>query len=179
MKLNDFLDVVDADDMIEVYMKDKTTRPRELKLVNAFYVSEVDLELPDTINELRDYLDREVTNAVVVRLDSRGGNEIVVLRVYVEWKEGDEGVRDQDVRKRGKDQDEGVGDKQDGHGQMNEKLREHLTYAYSVLCDFAKDMDGDWTMSKETAETLIRGAIDRIVAAGKCVGMNLNNYRED
>ena len=62
---------------------------------------------------------------------------------------------------------------------MNEKLREHLTYAYSVLCDFAKDMDGDWTMSKETAETLIRGAIDRIVAAGKCVGMNLNNYRED
>ena len=62
---------------------------------------------------------------------------------------------------------------------MNGKLREHLTYAYSVLCDFAKGMNGDWSMSKETAETLVRRAIDRIVAAGKCVGMNLDNYRED
>lgn len=174
MKLNDFLDIVDTDDMIEVYTKDGTTRPREKKLVNAFYVAEVDLELPDTTNELEGYLDREVTGVTVVRLDSHGDDEVVAMRVYVEQKEGDE-----NVRKVEEAQDGGVGDKHEGHRQMNEKLIEHLTYAYSVLRDFAKDMDGDWTMSKETAETLIQGAIDRIVAAGKCVGMNLNNYRED
>jgi len=56
---------------------------------------------------------------------------------------------------------------------------EHLAYAYSILCDCAKECDGDWTMSKETWETLIRGAIDRIVRAGKCFGFRLDQYRSD
>ena len=56
---------------------------------------------------------------------------------------------------------------------------EHLAYAYSILCDCAKECDGDWTMSKETWETLIRAAIDRIVSAGKCLDFNLGEYRSD
>ena len=56
---------------------------------------------------------------------------------------------------------------------------EHLAYAYSILCDYVKKFDGDYTMSKETAETLIRGAIDRIVSAGKCFGFRLDQYRSD
>ena len=62
--------------------------------------------------------------------------------------------------------------------QMN-SLREHLTYAYSILCDYLREAEGDWLMSKETSETLIRGAIDRIVFAGKCADFNLENYRSD
>ena len=54
---------------------------------------------------------------------------------------------------------------------------EHLAYAYCILADYVKEFDGDFTMSKETAETLIRGAIDRIVSAGKCFGFKLDNYR--
>jgi hypothetical protein len=56
---------------------------------------------------------------------------------------------------------------------------EHLAYAYSILCDYVKEFDDDYTMSKETAETLIRGAIDRIVRAGKCFGLRLDQYRSD
>ena len=56
---------------------------------------------------------------------------------------------------------------------------EHLAYAYSILCDYVKDFDDDCTMSKETAETLIRGAIDRIVRAGQCFGFKLDQYRSD
>lgn len=56
---------------------------------------------------------------------------------------------------------------------------EHLAYAYSILCDCAKECDGDWTMSKETWETLIRSAIDRIVSAGKCMGFRLDEYRTE
>ncbi len=56
---------------------------------------------------------------------------------------------------------------------------EHLAYAYSILCDYVKEFDDDYTMSKETAETLIRGAIDRIVMAGKCFGFRLDQYRSD
>ena len=62
--------------------------------------------------------------------------------------------------------------------QMN-SLREHLTYAYSILCDCLRDAEGDGLMSKETSETLIRGAIDRIVWAGKCADFNLENYRSE
>lgn len=58
-------------------------------------------------------------------------------------------------------------------------MGEHLAYAYSILCDYLKEFDGDYTMSKETAETLIRGAIDRIVWAGKCSGFELDKYRSD
>lgn len=56
---------------------------------------------------------------------------------------------------------------------------ENLAYAYSILCDYVKEFDDDYTMSKETAETLIRGAIDRIVRAGKCFGFRLDQYRSD
>ena len=58
-------------------------------------------------------------------------------------------------------------------------LCEHLAYAYSILCDYVMEFDDDYTMSKETAETLIRGAIDRIVSAGKCVGFELDKYRSE
>ena len=58
-------------------------------------------------------------------------------------------------------------------------LLEHLAYAYSILCDYVLEFDGDYTMSKETAETLIRGAMDRIVSAGKCFGFQLDKYRSD
>ena len=172
MKLSDFLDVFDDGDMIEVYADDGVTRPCKIKLVDAFNISDwVEGSLDVADKQLEVCLDRKVTGATVVRLDRRGDDEVIVVRICVEQKEGDEDVR------KAEDQDEGAGGKHDG--QLNEKIREHLMYAYSVLRDFAKDMDGDWTMSKETAETLIQGAIDRIVAAGKCVGMNLNNYRED
>lgn len=58
-------------------------------------------------------------------------------------------------------------------------MGEHLAYAYSILCDYLKEFDGDYTMSKETAETLMRGARDRVVRAGKCVGFELDKYRSD
>lgn len=56
---------------------------------------------------------------------------------------------------------------------------EHLAYAYCILSDYVKEFDGDFTMSKETAETLIRGAMDRIVSAGKCFGFELDKYRTE
>ena len=56
---------------------------------------------------------------------------------------------------------------------------EHLTYAYCILCDYLRETEGDWLMSKETSETLIRGAIERLVWAGKCVGFKLDEYRSD
>lgn len=56
---------------------------------------------------------------------------------------------------------------------------ENLTYAYSILFDYLRDAEGDWLLSKETSETLIRGAVDRIVRAGKCVNLNLENYRSE
>ena len=58
-------------------------------------------------------------------------------------------------------------------------LREHLTYAYSILCDYLRETEGDWLMSKETSETLTRSAIERIVLAGKCVDFNLDEYRSE
>ena len=65
-----------------------------------------------------------------------------------------------------------------GMGNRN-AVCEHLTYAYSILVDYVKEFDGDFTMSKETAETLIRGAMDRIVSAGKCFGFELDKYRTE
>lgn len=63
-------------------------------------------------------------------------------------------------------------------GQRN-AFCEHLAYAYSILCDCARECDGDWLMSKETWETLIRSAIDRIVSAGKCMDFNIGQYRSE
>lgn len=171
MKLNEFLDIADDDDMVEVYADDGVTRPCKIKLVDVFNVSDWVGGIPDVMDGLMLYLNREVTCVATVKLDVPEDGEIVAMRVYVEQEEGDENVQDEEEAQ--------LAGTEGGREQMNEKLQEHLTYAYSVLCDFAKDMDGDWTMSKETAETLVQGAIDRIVAAGKCVGMNLNNYRED
>ena len=62
--------------------------------------------------------------------------------------------------------------------QMN-SLREHLTYAYCILCDYLRETEGDWLMSKETSETLIRSAIERLVWAGKCVDFKLDEYRSE
>lgn len=61
-------------------------------------------------------------------------------------------------------------------GQRN-ALCEHLSYAYSILCDYLRETEGDWLISKETAETLIRAAVERIEWAGKCVDFALDNYR--
>lgn len=71
---------------------------------------------------------------------------------------------------------EGLEAKRKNTQQMN-FLREHLAYAYSILCDYRRDTEGDWLMSKETSETLIRGALDRIVRAGKSMDFNLEDYR--
>ena len=50
---------------------------------------------------------------------------------------------------------------------------DHLAYAYNILTDYV-NFDDEHTVSKETAETLIRGAMDRIVRAGKCFGFELD-----
>lgn len=72
-----------------------------------------------------------------------------------------------------------AGHKAQAESPQRSAFCEHLAYAYSILCDYVKEFDDDYTMSKETAETLIRGAIDRIVMAGKCFGFNLDKYRSD
>ena len=168
MKLNEFLDIADDDDLVEVYADDGKTRPCKLKLVSVFNISDWCGGDSEVLDNLLFYLNREVTCVATVKLDVPEDGEVVAMRVYVEQEEGDEDVGEVV---------EDIGGKPNGHEQMNEKLRVHLAYAHSVLCDFAKK-DGACTMSKETAETLVQGAIDRIVAAGKCVGLNLNNYRE-
>ena len=68
---------------------------------------------------------------------------------------------------------------EDAHMSIRNAMCEHLAYAYSILCDYVKEFDDDYTMSKETAETLIRGVMDRIVSAGKCIDLNLKNYRSE
>ncbi len=73
----------------------------------------------------------------------------------------------------------GAGNKAQTEPPQRSSFCEHLAYAYSILCDCARECDGDWMMSKETWETLIRSAIDRIVSAGKCFGFRLDQYRSD
>lgn len=69
----------------------------------------------------------------------------------------------------------------EAQGKMSHRnaLCDHLVYAYSILCDYLRETEGDWLMSKETSETLIRGAIDRIIWAGKCADFNLEKYRSE
>jgi len=67
----------------------------------------------------------------------------------------------------------------EGRAPARNAMCEHLAYAYSILCDYLRETEGDWLMSKETSETLIRGAIDRIVSAGKCIGFELDRHRSD
>ena len=51
---------------------------------------------------------------------------------------------------------------------------EHLSYAYSLLCDYVTDkFSADCLMSDETAETVLRGAIDRIKWAASCLDFKL------
>lgn len=72
-----------------------------------------------------------------------------------------------------------IAEKTEKESTNRKAYSEHLAYAYSILCDYVKEFDGDYTMSKETAETLICGAIERIVRAGKCFGLRLDQYRID
>ena len=72
-----------------------------------------------------------------------------------------------------------IAEKNEKEAENRKRYSEHLAYAYSILCDYVKEFDGDYTMSKETAETLICGAIERIVRAGKCFGLRLDQYRID
>lgn len=99
MKLSDFLDVADDDDMVEVYADDGVTRPCEVKLVDAFQVSDWVGGTLDVRDELEVYLNREVTGVATAMLDGRGRDGAVAMRVYVEQKEGD-------------------GDKPGGHGRV-------------------------------------------------------------
>ena len=54
---------------------------------------------------------------------------------------------------------------------------EHLAYAYSILFDYEREFEGDFLMSMETAETLVRAAIRHILDASSCLGENIENYR--
>lgn len=107
MKLKDFLDVADDDDMVEVYADDGATRPCELKLVDSFQVSDYVGGILDVCDEVEAYENREVTGVATVKLDGCGDDTVVGIRVYVEQKEGDEDVRNQGVRKVDEVQDEG------------------------------------------------------------------------
>lgn len=69
--------------------------------------------------------------------------------------------------------------KRDKTAEARGDAPEHLAYAYSILCDYLKEFDGDYTMSKETAETLIQGAAHRIVLAGRAIGIELDKWRVD
>lgn len=98
MKLRDFLDVADEDDMVEVYADDGVIRPCEMKLVDAFQMSDWiggDLDVGD---ELEVYLDREVTGVATVKLDGCGDDVVVAMRIYIKQKEGDKDVRNQGIR---------------------------------------------------------------------------------
>lgn len=57
-------------------------------------------------------------------------------------------------------------------------LHEHLAYAWSILCDLIKDIEGDFMFSKETAETLVRGVMDHVRKAGKDIGFDCEEYRD-
>ena len=98
MKLSDFLDVAEDDDMVEVYADDGATRPCETKLVDAFQVSDWVGGILDVCDEVAVYEDREVTGVATVKLDGCGDDAVVAMRVYVEQEEGDEDVRNQGVR---------------------------------------------------------------------------------
>jgi len=54
---------------------------------------------------------------------------------------------------------------------------EHLAYAYSILFDYEREFEGDFLMSMETAETLVRAAIRHILDAANCLGEQIENYR--
>ena len=90
MKLIDFFVFVDDDAMVEVYADDGATRPCEVKLVDAFQMSDWWTGAIADVHADPDlYLNREVTCVAPVKLDGCGNGVVVGLRVYVEQKEGD------------------------------------------------------------------------------------------
>lgn len=160
MKLSDFLDVADDDDMVEVYADDGATRPCDTKLVDAFQMSDWVEGVLDVVDELEVYLDREVTGVATVKLDGCGDDVVVAMRVYVEQEEGDEDVRNKGVRNMkevqveggvpevpdgldsgdgrgregqggGRAVEPGGGDQPDGHGQVK-KVVGVLVHEHSV-----------------------------------------------
>ena len=101
MKLRELLDIVDDDDMVEVYADDGVTRPCQMKLVNAFQMSDWRFGEPSDIRgKLEYYLNREVTGIATVKLYGCGDDMVVAMRVYIEQKEGDKDVLEQGVRDR-------------------------------------------------------------------------------
>lgn len=125
MKLRDFLDVADDDDVVEVYADDGVTRPCGMKLVDGFQMSDWVGGIPDVTDELEVYLDREVTCVATVELDGCGDDGAVAMRVYVEQKEGDEDVRNQGIRNVEEVQvEDGVPGVPDGMDRGDGRIRE-------------------------------------------------------
>ena len=149
MKLNEFLDIADDDDMVEVYADDGKTRPCELKLVSVFNVSDWVGGIPDVMDELMLYLNREVTCVATVKLDLPEDGEVVALRVYVEQEEGDENVGEDE-----EDQDEDVGNKHDGLGQIK-------TIMAMSLGPSVTEYDGDAFDLTEIIKSTVEARIKR------------------
>ena len=133
MKLWELLDIVDYDDMVEVYADDGVTRPCQMKLVNAFQMSDWGFGEPSGIRgKLVYYLNREVTGIATVKLYGCGDDMVVAMRVYVEQKEGDKDVLEQGVRDSGGCAVKpGDGNQHDGHGQVK-KVVGVLVHDHSV-----------------------------------------------
>ena len=172
MTLDEFLDIADDDDMVEVYADDGKTRPCELKLVSVFNVSDWVGGISDVMDNLLLYLNREVTCVATVKLNVPEDGEIVALRVYVEQEEGDEDVGEvvEDVRDKPNGQV-----KQELEGPNRSAVCEHLGFAHSILCDLVTLVGSSATdtVSEESVEALIRTAIDRVQRAGKAIGFKL------
>ena len=113
--------------------------------------------------------------------DSYPANLVMLKDVVVEVDEDKYWTEDDAWNVCGKiaDKCREVEEYEDAHMSVGDTMREHLAYAYSILRDCLMNAEGDWPLSKETSETLIRGALDRIVRAGKCVDFNPENYRSD
>lgn len=58
-------------------------------------------------------------------------------------------------------------------GPQHAALCEHLSYVHAILADCVLNASGGGPLTSESLETLLRGAIDRCVRAGKCVGFSL------
>lgn len=113
--------------------------------------------------------------------DSYPANLVMLKDVVVEVDEDKYWTEDDAWNVCGKiaDKCREVEEYEDANMSGRNAICEHLTYAYCILCDYLRETEGDWLMSKETSETLIRGAIERLVWAGKCVGFKLDEYRSE
>lgn len=162
MKLSDFLDVADDDDMVEVYADDGATRPCETKLVDAFQMSDWVGGVLDVVDELEVYLDREVTGVATVKLDGCGDDVVVAMRVYVEQEEGDEDVRNKGVRNMEEVQVEGgVPEVPDGLDRGDGRGREGQGGGRAVEPGGGDQHDGHGQMKTITAMRLGPAVMDR------------------